>query len=81
MQEHQAQTDQTTKIEFPSTIQQVFWSKRMAAPGGVVGLEILTHYVGNNSEVKIEVSNHSGKTLGKKSLNHQPRGYKRCNRN
>jgi len=31
----------------------------------MVGLEVFTHYVGNNSEMKIEISDQSGKTLGK----------------
>jgi hypothetical protein len=37
----------------------------MAAAGGMVGLDIFTHYVGNNSELKIEITDQSGKTLGK----------------
>lgn len=64
MTEHQAQTDQVTKIELASSVQQVLWTERIAAAGGVVGLDIFTHYVGNNSEMKIEIQDQSGKTLG-----------------
>ena len=61
---HQGQTDQIKKVQLPSAIQQVLWTKRMAAPGGKVGLEIFTHYVSNKSELKIEFTDQSGKTLG-----------------
>jgi hypothetical protein len=37
----------------------------MAAPGGSVGLEIFTHYVGNGSSLEIELSDQNGKNLGK----------------
>lgn len=65
MNEHQSQTDQVKKIELPSTIQQVVWTKQKASPGGKAGLEIITHYVGSNSEIKIELEDHSGKSFGK----------------
>jgi hypothetical protein len=64
MSAHQGQTDQVKKVQLPSAIHQVLWTKRMAAPGGKVGLEIYTHYVGNKSELKIEFTDQSGKTLG-----------------
>jgi len=62
---HQAPTDQIKKTELPSTIQQVLWTKQIAAAGGKVGLEIFTNYVGNNSELKIKLSDKSGKNHGK----------------
>jgi len=65
MNEHKGQTNQIAKIELPSGIHQVLWTKRMAAVGSLVGLEIFTHYVGNNSEMKIELTDQSNKTLGK----------------
>jgi hypothetical protein len=64
MNKYQGQTDQTTKVELPSSIQQVLWTKRMAAAGGKVGLDIYTHFVGNGSDLKIELSEHSGNKLG-----------------
>jgi hypothetical protein len=51
MNVYQGQTDQINKIELPSAIQQVLWTKRRAARGGMVGLDIFTHYVGNNSRL------------------------------
>jgi len=40
----------------------------------MVGLEVHTHYVGNNSEIKIEISDKSGKKIetikAKISVNH-----------
>ena len=64
MSKHQGQTDQKKKIELPSSIQQVLWTKRMTAAGGKVGLDIYTHFVGNGSDLTIELSDHSGKKLG-----------------
>jgi hypothetical protein len=64
MPEHKGQTDEVKKIELPSAIQQVMWSKQMIAGGAQVGLEIFTHYVGNNSDIEIEFSDHSGKKFG-----------------
>ena len=67
MAEHSSQTGQTKKITLPSSIEQVTWSKGLAAVGGVVGLEVHTLFIGNNSEIQIELSDASGKTLGKYS--------------
>ncbi len=63
MPEHQGPTDKVERVELPSAIQRVLWSERQGAPGGDVGLEVLTQFVGNNSEMKIELQCHSGKTL------------------
>jgi hypothetical protein len=63
MPEHQGPTDKVEKVELPSEIQRVLWTKRQGAPGGEVGLEVITQFVGNNSEMKIELKSHSGKTL------------------
>ena len=64
MPEHQGQTGQVKKVKLESTIQQVYWTHRAAAPGGNVGLDIFTHYVGNNAELKIELTDKSGKAHG-----------------
>ena len=61
---HQGQTDQVKKVQLPSAIQKVLWTKRMAAPGGKVGLEVYTHYVGSGSDLQIEFTDQSGKVLG-----------------
>jgi hypothetical protein len=64
MNEHQSQTGQIKKIKLESSIQQVYWTRRAAAPGGTIGLEVFTHYVGNNSEIKIDLTDKSGKSHG-----------------
>lgn len=64
MPEHQGQTGQVKKVKLESDIQQVYWTRRAAAPGGSVGLEVFTHYVGNNAELKIELTDKSGKGHG-----------------
>jgi hypothetical protein len=62
---HTKQTDQISKIELASSLQQVYWTKQMVAAGGVVGLEIFTHFVGNGSSLEIELSDQNGKNFGK----------------
>jgi hypothetical protein len=62
--EYKGPTDELTTIELPSSIQQVYWNKKMAAPGTTVILEIFTHFVGNGSQVTIELSEDSGKNYG-----------------
>jgi len=59
------QTDRLARATPPSTIQVVLWTKQLAVPGGRVGLEILTHFVGNGSRIEIELSDQNGKTFGK----------------
>ena len=63
MSEHQGPTDQIKKVELPSSIQQVLWTRPSAAVGAKVGLEVFTQFVGNNSEIKIEISDKSGKVF------------------
>ncbi len=65
MSDHKGQTDQVEKKELSSAIQLVVWTKRMAAPGAVVGVDIFTEFVGNGSDIKIELSDNSGKSIGK----------------
>jgi hypothetical protein len=62
---HQNQTDQVKKIQLQSAIEQVLWTKPIASSGGLVGLEIFTHYVGNGSSLEIELSDQNGKNFGK----------------
>ncbi len=64
MPEHQAKTDEIKKIELPSAIQQVLWSKQMVAVRAKAGIEVFTQYVGNNSDLEIELSDQSGKKYG-----------------
>lgn len=64
MSEHQGPTDETTRVQLTSTIEQVHWTEPMAAKGGRVGLEVLTNRVGNSAEVQIKLRDHNGKTFG-----------------
>ncbi|MCX6577408.1 MAG: hypothetical protein NTV82_13580 [Candidatus Aminicenantes bacterium] len=65
MSKHQSPTDQIKKVQLPSAIQCVLWTVRRAAPGGSIGLEIYTQFVGNGSKIEIELSDQNGKTFGK----------------
>jgi hypothetical protein len=60
---HRGDTDKTTKIELPSAIEQIAWSRGIASPGGEIALGVFTHYVGNGSELEIELSDNSGKQI------------------
>jgi hypothetical protein len=62
--EHKKQTDAVHTIELPSSIERVQWADRRAAPGGTVGLEIGTRYVGNGSTLQIKLTDHQGTTHG-----------------
>jgi hypothetical protein len=64
MSTHKGQTDQVTTIKLESAIEQVYWTCRRAASGSVVGLEVFTRFVGNNSELKIELTDNNGKNFG-----------------
>ncbi len=63
MKKHQGDTDKVQKIKLESSIEQVFWTKKSSSPGGKAGLEVLTKFVGNNSEISIQLSDKSGKTF------------------
>ena len=64
MAEHKGQADKTHQITLPSSIERVQWADRRAAPGGTVGLEIGTRYVGNGSTLQIKLTDHQGTTHG-----------------
>lgn len=64
MSTHTGQTGQVTKVKLDAAIEQVYWSCRQAAPGATVGLEVFTRYVGNNAELKIELTDREGKNHG-----------------
>lgn len=61
---YQTQTDHIKKVELPSSVQQVLWTRSRSAAGGLVGLEILTCYVGDDSKIEIEISDQKGRTFG-----------------
>ncbi|NBB85884.1 MAG: hypothetical protein GVY12_06645 [Bacteroidetes bacterium] len=64
MPEHQGQTNEIHQITLPSAIEQVQWADLRAAPGGTVGLEVSTRYVGNGSTLQIKLTDHQGTTHG-----------------
>ena len=64
MSEHQGQTDETHRVTLPSAIEQVLWTLPRCAPGGMVGLEVFTTYVGNNADMQIELSDEGGSQHG-----------------
>ena len=63
MSKHSGDTDKLEKVKLESSIEQVMWTKNAAAPGGKIGLEVFTKFVGNNSEISIKISDKSGKTF------------------
>jgi len=63
MPDHKGNTDKSNKIKLKSSIDRVVWTAGIGCNGAEVGLEINTHFVGNNSEAKIEISDSSGKVF------------------
>lgn len=65
MAESKSSTDKVKQEKLSSSIQQVYWNRRAAFAGSKTVVELLTHYVGNNSTVKIKITDSSGKTIKK----------------
>jgi hypothetical protein len=63
MKETKGKTNKIHEVKLESSIEQVLWTKNSATPGGKIGVEVFTKFVGNNSEIKIEISDKSGKTF------------------
>ncbi len=61
MDKHSGETDKVQKTKLTSSIEQVLWTKNSAAPGGKIGLEVFTQFVGSNSDIQIEITDKSGK--------------------
>jgi hypothetical protein len=61
---HNCQTDQAKRVTLPSAIDSVAWTRARASGNGLVGLEVSTHFVGNGADLKIELSDKSGKSHG-----------------
>jgi hypothetical protein len=64
MNKHSGSTDKIKEVKLTSTIEQVAWTKNTATAGGKVGIDVFTKYVGNNSDIKIEIKDKSGKSGG-----------------
>ena len=64
MSEHKSQTDRTHQVELASSIERVQWARLRAAPGGTVGLDLFTRFVGNGAMLQIKITDHHGTTHG-----------------
>jgi hypothetical protein len=58
-------TDKEHKETLESKIIRASWSGRIACVGSRLGLEVLTHFVGDASDIEVEIKDKSGKTIGK----------------
>jgi hypothetical protein len=63
MNSYKSSTDKIKKAELTSSIEQVFWTRPNACAGAKAGLEVYTLFVGNNSEIKIELIDKTGKVF------------------
>lgn len=61
MPDHKGKTNKKTEIKLESDINRIVWTAGTGCPGGKVGLEIETQFVGVNSEASIEITDKSGK--------------------
>ena len=61
---HNAPTGEVTTVTLPSSVEAVAWSRGQAAPGGTVGLEVRTRYVGRGAELEITLTDGDGARFG-----------------
>jgi hypothetical protein len=61
MPDHKGNTNKKTEIKLESDINRIIWTAGTGCPGGKVGLEVETQFVGVNSEASFEISDKSGK--------------------
>jgi len=61
MPDHKGNTNKKTEIKLESDINRIVWTAGTGCPGGKVGLEVETQFVGVNSEASFEISDKSGK--------------------
>ena len=64
MEKLSGQTGKVKEVKLESSIEQVVFTKNMASAGGKIGIEVFTKFVGNNSDIKIEIKDKSGKSGG-----------------
>ncbi len=63
MSEHKGNTNKINKVNLESSIDRVVWTAGIGCAGAKIGLEVNTHFVGNNSDIKIEITDKSGKVF------------------
>ena len=64
MTKHSGDTNKIKEVKLTSTIEQVSWSQPRAVAGSKIGIDVFTKYVGNNSDIKIEIKDKNGKSGG-----------------
>lgn len=64
MEKLSSSTDKIKEVKLTSSIEQVVWTNNSASAGGKAGIDVFTKYVGNNSDIKIEIKDKSGKSGG-----------------
>jgi hypothetical protein len=64
MPEHKGKTNKVNEVKLVSSVDRVVWTTSAASVGAMAGLEIDTHFVGNGSDIKIELKDGSGKSVG-----------------
>jgi len=64
MEKLSGQTGKVKEAKLESSIEQVLFTKNMASAGGKIGVDVFTTFVGNNSDIKIEIKDKSGKSGG-----------------
>ena len=55
MPEHKGKTNKVNEVKLESSVDRVVWTTSAASVGAKAGLEIDTHFVGNGSDIKIEL--------------------------
>lgn len=63
MSEHKGNTGKINNVKLESSIDRVIWTSGIGCAGAKIGVEVNTHFVGNNSDIKIEISDKSGKVF------------------
>ena len=61
---HKAPTGEVTTITLASSVESVVWTAGEAAPGGEVGLEVRTRFVGRGAKLEVTLTDGDGKRFG-----------------
>ena len=61
MNTFKASTGNTKKVELPSSLEQILWTRPCAAAGSRVVLEVFTRFIGNKSNIQIELYDKNAK--------------------
>src|SRR5574337_2026648 len=64
MEKYSGKTGKIQEVKLPSSIEQVMFTMSRAAAGGKIGIDVYTKFVGNNSDIKIDIKDKSGKSGG-----------------